>query len=49
VKFIITVVLLLLATGIVSYNNGTFHFSKEAAAVAYEHVKESTANATEDR
>jgi hypothetical protein len=44
-KFIIAVILLLLATGIISYNNGTFHYSKPAADTAYENVKISATEA----
>ncbi len=45
-KFLIAVILLLVATGIISYNNGAFHFSQTAANNAYDNVKSSTSQAT---
>ena len=46
-KFLIALLLLLLATGIISYNNGSFHYSKPAADTAYKNVKTSATEAVQ--
>ncbi len=40
-KSLILLALLLLGTGMMSYDNGAFHFSFSAAQVAYSNVKAS--------